>query len=171
MFRAINNFLRNKFADQHLREAQRFLLMVEGLDGIGRASLALSVYFVRHFELSDKGRDFMHPTFVVRDEPTIMLEYSRKIQRKQRETANEDPMYPSLDGLLLPGYIVWLHSLRSIQTLETRKTVKALWSEIARSFQKDQDMADAWKTWGPISLSNMALEDAFMVPDEYRSDI
>ena len=170
MLRAINSFLRNKFADQHLREAQRFLLMVEGLDGNGRASLAMSVYFVRHFELSD-GRDFMYPTLVVRDEPTIMLEYSRKIQRWQRETANEDPLYPSLDSLLLPGYIVWLHSLRSIQTLETRKTVKAIWDEIAKSFQKDQDMSVAWKIWGPISLSNMKLEDAFVVPDEFRSDL
>jgi len=171
MLRAINKFLRNKFADQHLREAQRFLLMVEGLNGVGRANLALAVYFVRYFELSDNGRYFMHPTFVVRHEPAIMLEYSRKIQRKQRETANEDPMYPSLDGLILPGYIFWLHSLRSIQTLETRKTVKALWNEISRSFQKDQYMEDAWYIYGRIALSSMKLEDAFMVPEEYRSDI
>jgi hypothetical protein len=170
MFRAIKGFLRNKIADQHLREAERFLLMVEGLNGVQRASLALAVYFVRYFELSDNGRDFMHPTFVVRNEPGIMLEYSLNIRQKQLETANEDPIYPSLDGLILSGYIVWLLSLRSIETLETRKTVKALWNQISRSFQKDQDMNDAWNIYGRIATRGMKLEDAFMVPEEYQSD-
>ena len=170
MFQAINNFLRNKFADQHLKEAERFLLMVEGLSGVGRANLALAIYVVRYFELSE-GRDFMNPTFVVQEDPTIMLEYVRKIQRMQKETARDDPLYPSLDGLILSGYIVWLHSLRSIRTLETRKTVKELWREIERSFQNDQNMSDALLIYRPVWLTTMKLEDAFMVPDEFRSDI
>lgn len=98
--------------------------MVEGIDGHGRANLVTETYFVRFFELHDKGLDLMQPSLLVIHELIITLEYSRSIQRVQKEAAREEATFASLDNLILPGYIVRLHSLRSIGTLETRKSLR-----------------------------------------------
>ena len=78
LFQFLKNIARNKFVDIQLKEAQRYLLIIEGMDEFQKAVVACSTYFVKHFEMN-RGRDLMQPSNLVEIEPTVIFSFIKQL--------------------------------------------------------------------------------------------
>ncbi len=169
LFQFLRDIARNKLVDFQLKEAQRYLLIIEGMDEFQKASLACSTYLVKHYEINNHYRNLMKPTDLVEIEPDVTFKFINQIKKFQNKYPNSPPTY---EEFLASGYQVWLHSLRSILRPELKKTVRKIWAQISY-FQNEDDFLEVWDycvlTYGnPEMIMDKVMGTAFEIPEEFR---
>ena len=166
MFDYFRNLGLQYFQSIQLREARKFLKMQQGLQDYDMAGLTFAVNAVKVLEYEANGIDLNQPTKMVQLHPNICVNFNSYIRKLQKEDVNH-PAIPNIS----PGYMVWLHTLRSIKNLEARVIVKDIWKNLERGMDDTLlcTVENYFREELYVTIHNFDLNEAKFVPWEFRS--
>lgn len=137
------------------KQEQEVRDFVHKLSVVDSSELGLPVALAtayRHLVRRNVGIDLLFPATALISEPTICTRLNREIQELQRQR--------QFAGLA--AGMIWLHSLRAMQSLELRPHGRELWRQLSRGFPHVLNSADDHALLTGVLLE---IEDYDQIPD------
>lgn len=131
-----------------LKDAKSFLQNLKVMDG---SELGLVVALATHYrnDWLDKGTDVSRPIQLQATDPMFVTAIISEIKKLQNNNMQH----------LVPGLMVWVHSLRAGNDLKLRGVVRQIWGELERGFAHVVNAREDALSFIPIPLDIVGYEE------------